>query len=70
MEICPESARKSDIESRGHIPLGHASIDEWKRILASVRAEGSSPISALIRAVDLPDGLISASIRTAGGMNV
>ena len=34
MEICPGSARKSDAESRGHIPPGHMSHDEWKYILA------------------------------------
>lgn len=47
-ENCPRSTKKSDAKSCGHIPLGHASIDEWKQILASVRAEVSGPISVLI----------------------
>ena len=48
VEICPWSARKSDAKSRGHIHLGHASIDEWKQIFLRVRAAGPGPISVLI----------------------
>lgn len=48
MDICPGSAKKSDAESCGHIPLRHTSIDEWKRIFLRARAEEPSPISALI----------------------
>lgn len=69
MEICPRSARNSDVESRGHIPLGHASIDEWKQVFLRVHADGLDPISALIWAIDLPDGLISVRIGAVGGMN-
>lgn len=68
VENSPGSARKSDVESHGHIPLGHASPDEWKRILASFRTEESGPISALIAAIDLPDGPINTTIGVVDGV--
>lgn len=68
VEICPGSARKSDVESHGHIPLGHASIDEWKRIFLWVLARSVSPISVLIWAIDFPYGSICVAIRAVEGV--
>ena len=68
MEICPGSARKSEVESRGHIPLGHTSIDEWKKIFGQVHAGEPNPISMLIWVVDLPDGSICMGIEAVDGM--
>lgn len=36
-------ARKSEVESRGHIPPGHASNIEWKWIFLQVRAGSVRP---------------------------
>lgn len=67
-ENCLELAKKSDTESRGNIPSGHASPDVWKRILALFHARRVGPISALFSAIDLPNGLINAVIRVVDVM--
>lgn len=39
----PGLARKSEVESCGHIPSGHLSGTEWKWIFGRVHAEGVRP---------------------------
>lgn len=68
MEIFPGPTRKSEAESHRNIPSGHASNAEWKWVFGRVHEKGLSPISALIRVVDLPYGSIRTTIGVVDGM--